>query len=100
MDQEQRVTVVSSQTRRKTLFCEQHVGNRIVAKIIPVFLVGAAGFTTWVYTAQICGKPFEPPETKILVNFLIIKHHNTGLGGIVSSLSQFLISKRDLLQSM
>jgi len=40
---------------RKMCFCDQHTVNRIVAKIIPVLLVGAAGFATWVYIAQICG---------------------------------------------
>ena len=40
---------------RKICFCDQHTVNRLVAKIIPVLLVGAAGFATWVYIAQICG---------------------------------------------
>jgi hypothetical protein len=41
--------------RRRTLCCDQHTSNRIVAKIIPVLLVGAAGFATWVYIAQVNG---------------------------------------------
>jgi hypothetical protein len=56
MDEQRHTAVSLSRERRRTCFCERHVGNRIVAKIIPVLLVGAAGFATWVYIAQICGK--------------------------------------------
>ena len=55
MDEQRPAAVALSREKRKTYFCDQHVGNRIVAKIIPVLLVGAAGFATWVYIAQICG---------------------------------------------
>lgn len=68
---------------RRPLFCDQHVGNRIVAKIIPVALVGAAGFTTWVYIAQVCGMSPVAIKTwtKWSVNFVITHENNVGLGG-------------------
>jgi hypothetical protein len=49
--------------------CDQHTGNRIIARLIPVLLVGAAGFATWVFIVLIC------------VNSLIWEHGETGLAG-------------------
>jgi hypothetical protein len=58
MDDEHGVAAAAEPRRpvvRKVCFCDQHTMNRLVAKIIPVLLIGAAGFATWVYIAQICG---------------------------------------------
>jgi hypothetical protein len=52
---DRRAEFVSLHQKRKMGACDQHTGNRIVAKIIPVLLAGGAGFTIWVFTAQICG---------------------------------------------
>jgi nitrate reductase NapE component len=41
-------SLTPSKKRRRTY-------NRVVAKVVPVLLVGAAGFATWVYIAEICG---------------------------------------------
>jgi hypothetical protein len=46
---------MAKQKRKGYPCCDQYVGHRIVAKVIPVLLVGAAGFATWVFIAQICG---------------------------------------------
>jgi hypothetical protein len=79
--------VFVSLTRKRTTFCcDQHTGNRVVAKIIPVLLVGAAGFAAWVYTAQICGMALQhlaARNANVQVNFLIKKHHNNVLGCMV-----------------
>lgn len=56
MDERRPDSVSLSRRRSRTsLCCDQRAGSRIVAKIIPVLLVGAAGFATWVFIAQICG---------------------------------------------
>ena len=47
---------ITVRDREKAKFrCDRHTNNRVVAKVIPVLLVGAAGFSTWVYIAQLCG---------------------------------------------
>lgn len=72
------------ESERRRLSCDRHVHNRIIAKVIPVLLVGAAGFSTWVYIAQLCGSPpFPLGETDFgVVNFLIKTHGEVALGGM------------------
>jgi len=41
--------------KKQKRVCDQKASNRIVSKVIPVLLCGAAGYATWVYVAQICG---------------------------------------------
>jgi hypothetical protein len=77
--------------KRKTRFCDQHTVNRLVAKIIPVLLVGAAGFATWVYIAQICGtRPWLYSNST--VNWLMKRHGNTGLAGMLLSVENLICS--------